>query len=162
MRKTENTYLISMSIQWGFLWWTLVWCWHKSCCRDIQERGRYDLNHAQWSRKTQKEECCSWHRESLAWWHYSLRNILLFQWWVPPPTRYSCCRVKKKSVNDVYLAPLILACTSSLFIYLSVEQQKRLILSAMSHWENNTCIRFRPKNSTDQYSIYIMSGPVHA
>ena len=68
----------------------------------------------------------------------------------------------KKSVNNIYLAPLILACTSSLFIYLSVEQQKRLILSAMSHWENNTCIRFRPKNSTDQYSIFIMSGPVHA
>ena len=41
-----------------------------------------------------------------------------------------------------------------------LEQEKRLILSAMKHWEKKTCIRFRPKRSTDQYSIFIMTGPI--
>ena len=40
------------------------------------------------------------------------------------------------------------------------DYERRVILMGMKHWEDNTCIRFRPRRSSDRNSIYIMSGQV--
>lgn len=47
-----------------------------------------------------------------------------------------------------------------LIIFMVADRERRVILSAMRHWEEKTCLRFRPKVSTDQYYVVFMSGPV--
>ena len=38
------------------------------------------------------------------------------------------------------------------------DDKRRVILQAMHHWEENTCIRFRPKLQQDTHSIFIARG----
>ena len=45
-----------------------------------------------------------------------------------------------------------------LLVYLMTGYEKRVILQAMSHWEEHTCIRFRPMAHTDTHSIFITRG----
>ena len=42
--------------------------------------------------------------------------------------------------------------------FFNTETEKRVVLQAMHRWEENTCIRFRPKRSGDDYSVLIMTG----
>lgn len=52
-----------------------------------------------------------------------------------------------------------LVCCEHDCINFCADQEIKIIKSAMRHWEENTCIRFRPKVSSDIYYIFIMSGP---
>ena len=40
------------------------------------------------------------------------------------------------------------------------DEETSLIIEAMKHWENCTCVRFRERTSEDQYYIVIMKGRI--
>ena len=43
-------------------------------------------------------------------------------------------------------------------LHACIDEQRRVIIQAMQHWEENTCIRFRPKDIGDIYYVKILSG----
>ena len=46
-----------------------------------------------------------------------------------------------------------------LYFFQYTEKERTVILNAMDHWENNTCIRFVPRTTERDYiSIYPGSG----
>ena len=43
-------------------------------------------------------------------------------------------------------------------VYNHAEGEKRVIFQGMAHWENRTCIRFRPRESSDTASVMFITG----
>ena len=44
------------------------------------------------------------------------------------------------------------------FLHVLADGEKRVILQAMKHWEECTCIRFRPRTDEDEFSVMFISG----
>lgn len=65
------------------------------------------------------------------------------------------------TITDVFTGksnPVVTSSFSFAKMLHFTDDEKRIILQAMRHWEDCTCIRFKEKTEEDEYSITFITG----